>query len=136
MIGPRVKLPGVPKAKGRVQRHQPGVMTEAAFQKSVIDFAHLNGWRVAHFRKVRVQRKNGSTYWQTPATADGVGWLDLFLAHEARGIAVAAELKVGGNKPTKEQRDWLRWLARAGIPTRLWYPEDWPEIQVFLGNES
>jgi hypothetical protein len=51
--------------------------SEAQFQQQVIDLARLCGYRVAHFRTVRVQRKGGSVYYTTPVQADGAGWPDL-----------------------------------------------------------
>jgi len=53
----------------------PEDISEADFQTRVIDLARQLGWRVAHFRKTRVQRKDGSTFWETPVAADGKGFL-------------------------------------------------------------
>lgn len=100
--------------------------TEAEFQRAVIDLAHDCGWVVAHFRKVRVQRKNGSVYWETPVAADGAGWPDLVLTRRDR--ILAAELKVGRNKPTGDQVKWLARLNAAGVAACAWRPGDWDLI--------
>lgn len=93
-------------------------MSEAQFQQAVIDLAHAHGWKVAHFRKVRVANAHGETHWETPAAADGKGWPDLVLARD--GKVLFWELKVPPNKPTDEQRAWLRLLG--GV---VCYPDQW-----------
>ena len=97
---------------------------EEAFQRLVIEAARYLQWRVAHFRKVRVARPDGSTYWQTPVQADGEGFPDLILVHRASGRIIAAELKMPGNKPTKEQKLWLALFGKQA-ESYLWYPDDW-----------
>jgi hypothetical protein len=104
--------------------------TEAEFQAQVIDLARSRGWRVAHFRKVRVQRASGKTYWETPVAADGKGFPDLIMLR--RGVQVVAELKVGKNTTSAEQREWLADFARAGSLMFVWKPADWPEIVKVL----
>jgi hypothetical protein len=110
-------------------------LTESAFQAQVIQLARLHKWRVAHFRKVRVQRRNGSTYYETPIAADGVGFPDLVLVHRAHGV-LFAELKVGKNKPTAEQVQWLDDLGAAGVRAVVWRPEDWGTIEDTLGGKA
>lgn len=104
--------------------------SEAEFQKDVIEAAHLLGWRVAHFRKVRVQRKNGSTYYETPVAADGAGFPDLLFSRGS--VIFVAELKVKPNKCSEEQIRWLSDFDNARIRSFVWYPEDWPEIERVL----
>jgi hypothetical protein len=106
-------------------------LSEADFMDQVIRYARLMGWRVAHFRKVRVQRGNGSVYWETPVAADGKGFLDLVLV---RDRVVAVELKVGTNKPTWEQEEWITAWTRAGVETYVWKPSMWAEIEKALGR--
>ena len=100
-------------------------LTEAAFQKQVIDAAHLFLWKVAHFRPAMT--KDGR--WVTPVAADGKGFPDLIIV---RHRIVAAELKVGNNVPTEEQIEWLDRLRIAGVATFIWYPEDWDKIMEVL----
>lgn len=109
-------------------------MNETQFQQTVIDLAHLTGWRVAHFRGVRVQRKDGSIYYQTPVQADGTGFPDLVMARDDRTLY--AEIKVTPNKPSAEQWEWLRALqANPSNEVYLWYPEDWEEIETVLQSK-
>lgn len=105
-------------------------LTEAQFMRQVIEYAKLRGFKVAHFRKVRVARANGSVYWETPVAADGAGFPDLILVRRER--LIAAELKVGKNKPTDDQTVWLSRFRDAGNETALWYPSDWKEIEEVL----
>lgn len=104
--------------------------SEREFTTQTIQLAKICGWLVTHFRPA-VNRRGE---WSTPIEGD-VGWPDLFAVHEAKRLAFAAELKVGDNEPTPEQRQWLRAMALAGIPTFLWTPADWPTIEVVLRGE-
>jgi hypothetical protein len=126
---PSAALPGegpVPKAK----RQRRAKVSEKEFQQQVIDFAHLHGWKVAWFRPVRVQRADGSVYYETPVGADGKGWPDLILV---KGVKiVAAELKVGKNTTSPEQDRWLAVLATCCIPAFVWTPSTWEEISECL----
>lgn len=127
----RVKVDAATLAKLQRKGVVPGKvklpkMSEAEFQKHVIRFAQSRGWRVAHFRRVKVQRKNGSIYHETPVAADGTGWPDLFLVRDAKCLAM--ELKVKPNKPSAEQDRWLTDLMLAGVEARTYYPDDWQEI--------
>jgi hypothetical protein len=107
-----------------------GAISEAEFQAQVIDLAHLHHWRVAHFRKVRVQRANGTTYYETPAAADGAGWPDLVLVR--RGVLIVAELKTDAGSTTGEQVRWLESLRGAGVNAVIWRPCMWAEIEEAL----
>lgn len=108
--------------------------SESQFQECVIILARNQGWRVAHFRKVRVQRRDGTVFWETPVAADGKGFLDLELVRGKQ--LIKAELKVGKNKPTEEQEGWIAAYREARIAVFLWYPSDWPEIVKLLTQEK
>ena len=105
-------------------------MRESEWLSTVIDAARLYGWKCAHFRSVRQQRQDGSVYYSTPVQADGEGWPDLVLLRPPR--VIAAELKVGRNKPTEAQREWLELMADCVMETYVWRPEDWDEIERTL----
>ena len=107
-------------------------ITEAEFQKQVIQLARLRGFKVAHFRCVRIMRSSGKTYYETPVQADGTGFMDLILANEAKKLLIAAELKVPPNKCSPQQTEWLNAFASAGVPAYVWTPDDWPEIEKVL----
>lgn len=95
--------------------------SEADFQEWVIDAAHKHGWKVAHFRGVRIQRADGSTYYQTPVQADGKGFPDLVLV---RDRVIFAELKRENGKPDPNQEAWLAALQVAGANWYVWKPRD------------
>lgn len=102
-------------------------MREAAFQKMVIDLAHLRKWRVAHFRPVRVATAKGTYRWQTPVQADGAGFPDLVLSRG--GVVLFRELKTDNGKLSREQSLWLESLGEHGA---VWTPKDWGKIQKEL----
>lgn len=102
---------------------------EESFQSAIIDLAHLCGWKAAHFRKART--KDG---WVTAVGADGKGWLDLVLCHEARGRMLVRELKVPPNRLTADQEMWLRVLRACGVDAGVWTPADWPDIEGTLAG--
>lgn len=99
-------------------------MTETAFQAQVIAAAHDLGWRVAHFRSVKVQRKDGSVHYTTPVQADGKGWPDLVLVRERDQRVIYAELKKVGEYPRPEQRAWLEMLKACEQDVYVWRPGD------------
>ena len=112
-------------------------MTEAQFQRSVIELAQLNGWKVAHFRKAQ----NGKGAWRTAVAADGAGFPDLVLA---RDRVIFAELKTDKGRVRPEQRAWLDALTCAGVNTHraasvetvVWRPRDWNDIQETLTRKG
>ena len=127
--GPRpVLIPSADLVKKRTRK--VGSMREAEFQAQVIEYARSRGWRVAHFRKVRVQRKDGTTYWETPVAAGGVGFPDLLMVRGDR--LLVAELKVPPNTTTPEQRAWIAAFLLANVEARVWTPANWPEIEEVL----
>jgi hypothetical protein len=133
-----VNLPALIAAPAVSARHPTvGKMTEAAFQRQVIDLARFRGWRVAHFRKVRVQRKNGQVYWETPVAADGEGFPDLELVRGRRLIkaelkSARAVRKTRGKGRSEAQELWRAAYLAAGIEYYTWEPADWPEIERVL----
>jgi hypothetical protein len=106
-------------------------LTEEVFQQRVMGLARACGWKVVHIRKVRVQRKDGSVYWETPFAGDGKGFPDLFFA-KAHRKGFHAELKVPPNVASQEQTEWLYLLRQSGGEAYLWYPEDWGRIVEML----
>lgn len=124
-VNPATLAPGIP--------YTPPGAAEVEFQRQVIDFARGYGWKVAHFRAVQVLKANGETFWQTPVDADGKGFLDLELVRER---LVKAELKVGRNPMTPEQRDWSERYERAAVEWYVWYPTDWETIARVLQPRS
>jgi len=103
---------------------------EAEFQRNLIEMANNLGWRVASFRKVRVQRKNGRVYWETPVAADGRGFPDTLMIKGRR--LLISEQKVGHNTTTPEQKLWLNAFEQVGAEVHVWKPEQWREIERTL----
>lgn len=102
-------------------------ISEAEFQRQVIQLAQLCGWKVAHFRPARVMVRGKET-WRTPCEGDAAGFPDLVLA--SFGEVHFRELKSEKGKVSREQDDWLR-----AVGGKVWRPSDWPEIEKLLkGN--
>jgi hypothetical protein len=108
-------------------------LKENEWQRQVIQFARLHGWRVAHFRSVCVARKDGSTHWQTPVEADSEGFPDLLLCKA--GKIIVAELKRDDGRVSAEQLEWLRTFELAGVAAYTWRPRDWSEVQAVLSGQ-
>jgi hypothetical protein len=99
-------------------------MTENEWMDQVAVFAHLKGWRIAHFRASRTAQG-----WRTAVAYDGQGWPDCVFVRER---LVLAELKSETGKVTAEQTRWLAALETAGAESYLWRPSDWPEVERVL----
>ena len=91
------------------------MMTEAVFQRQVIELARLCGWLVYHTHDSR---------------KSAAGFPDLVLVRGRR--CVFAELKSDVGKPSADQVTWLTALQAAEEETYLWRPTDWPQIQATL----
>ena len=115
-------------------------MTEAQFQRSVIELAQLNGWRVFHARKAQ----NAKGAWRTPVAADGAGFPDLVLV---RDRVIFAELKTDKGRVSPAQREWLDAITdattgeippcdREVVRATVWRPRDWPAILAALNTRE
>lgn len=103
-------------------------ITEAEFLRQVLQYARLHSWMSAHFRPGMTRKGR----WVTAVSGDGVGFPDLLLVKPPK--LIVAELKVGKNQVTTEQRAWLYAFREAGILAFVWRPSDWPEIERVLGS--
>ena len=103
---------------------------EDDFQQQIIDYAHLNHWKVAHFRTARIQRKDGSVYYATPVQADGEGFPDLILLKGNQ--IVIAEIKSENGKLSDKQKEWLAAWEMTEADVFVWRPQDWDEIEKRL----
>ena len=114
---------------GRV-KGKKAVLTEseADLQQKAIDYMHLKGYRVAHFRPAQ-SIKNGKVTWRTAVAADGAGFPDLCaVGKDIRFI----EVKSHTGQLSEAQKEWLRVLALAGI---LWFvlkPENWDSFTRWI----
>lgn len=96
----------------------PALKTEKQFQEALRQRALAAGFLYYHVHDSR----------HSPA-----GFPDTVLVHPARGLAVFAELKLPGKRPTPPQQRWLDALAQVErVVTRLWRPDDWGEIEETL----
>lgn len=100
---------------------------ERAFQDAVVDYAHLCGWIVAHFRNSRT----GSGAHVTAVSYDGKGFPDLVLVRER---VVFAEMKAPRGTVSPEQDAWAASLLAAGAEHYFWRPRDWPAIERILAK--
>lgn len=129
-------------------------MTEADFQRTVIDAAQALGWMCAHFRPAQTAQG-----WRTAVSADGKGFPDLVLV---RDRVLFIELKADRGKQTADQRAWQHQIHRAlnrwhdgvtlEIPAaaampfsmrvaapftyHVWRPRDWSWIESTLRGEE
>jgi hypothetical protein len=100
-------------------------MSEAQFQRRVIETAKWYGWLVHHSRPAR----NSDGSWSTPIDGDP-GLPDLVLARD--GVVLLVELKKDKGRPSKGQ---LKWLAALGVHGRLWRPANWDEALAELSAQ-
>lgn len=105
-------------------------LSEAEFQRLVIELAQTLGYLVAHFRPGMDRRGN----WQTAVAGDGAGFPDLVLV--GRGQVVFAELKAEKGTPSAKQKDWLEAIEKAGGRAYLWRPSDWDTIVATLNRRA
>ena len=103
----------MPTGKG-----DPGRLTEAAFQRQVLDLAKLCGYRAYHTHDSRRSQP---------------GFPDLVLVNPRRKHTLFVELKTDVGRVTDAQQAWLDDLRRAGAFAYVWRPTDWPQITQILG---
>ena len=95
-------------------------LSEADFQRTVIELAEWHGWRIYHVAKVKGQLRSHTSK----------GFPDLVFARPGR--LVFAELKLEGEDPTADQEVWHELLRSAGEEMYVWRPADWREIKEVL----
>jgi hypothetical protein len=99
-------------AKGT--RAAPPPLPEAAWQRTVLDLAKLQGWLCYHTRDSRGSEP---------------GFPDWVLV---RDRVIFAELKSDAGKLRPAQRRWIGRLADAGAEAYVWRPRDWDEVKAAL----
>jgi hypothetical protein len=95
-----------------------------SWEAVVAEYAQLNGWHLAHFR--RAQTSKG---WRTPVGYEGKGFVDFVMTRER---VLFVECKTGSGRRTREQKWWAEWLEAAGAEYHCWRPSDWNEIERTL----
>lgn len=83
---------------------RPRPITEAAFQRQVVQLAKMLGWKIYHPVVSRLSVK---------------GWPDLVIVRER---VLYRELKAENKQTTPEQDEWLAVLAAAGQDVGVWWP--------------
>lgn len=107
----------------------PG-MSEAAFQRAVLEYAHLTGWLSFHVSDSRRQvTRRGKVQWIGDALT--AGFPDLNLARAPR--VIYAELKSEKGRLTSKQQRWIEELSGCpGVEVYAWRPSDWAAIERVL----
>jgi len=101
-------------------------VSEADFQRAVVEAATLYGWRHCHTRRAVVRKGRIAT----PTSV--AGWPDLVLWRPQKGGLMFVELKKIGGKLSPEQKDVLESLASAGATVDAWFPDQWDRIIELL----
>ena len=104
-------------------------MTEADFQRQVVELLGILGWEHLHVRK-SIGRRGGEAGWQT--TTNLKGWPDILAWSPKQRRVIAAELKSEKGRVSPEQVAVLASLEAAGVETFVWRPADLPVIQSVL----
>jgi len=103
-------------------------VTEAEFQRQVVQLAKTLNWLVMHTRPA----VNRSGKWSTPIQGHR-GFPDLVLSHATRGT-IFAELKAEKGRVSPEQHTWIDTLRASGQEVYVWKPEHLQEIADRLSN--
>lgn len=90
-------------------------ISEASFQRTVIEMAELLSWRTYHTHDSR--RSNQ-------------GWPDLVLVRA--GELVIVELKTNTGRLSQAQGEWLDDLEASGVEVHVWRPRDFDRIEARL----
>ena len=100
-------------------------LRERDFAATVILSMEHRGWRVFHHSDSRRQVRPHVFVGDRQAR----GFPDLLAVRADR--LIAAELKVGRNRPSEAQLDWLSALSNVA-EVYVWKPDDWPEIEAAI----
>jgi hypothetical protein len=99
----------------------PYGVTEAQWQRTVIEIARTYGWQTMHHLISR---------------GTSPGWPDLVIASHARRRLLFVELKSDKGRIRPEQRYWLRLLDACGQEAGLWRPRDQDDVIGALGPRN
>jgi hypothetical protein len=102
-------------------------ITEAQWQRTVLDVAYRHVWRVFH--PITSQKKGHYATFQAGAK----GYPDLTLARAGDGI-LFVELKTDTGKLRPEQEEWRDTILAAGGEWHLWRPSDYEIMYDRLRN--
>lgn len=103
-------------------------ITEAQFQKTVIEMAELFRWRWYHAPENRPVAGRSGTYIQNVRK----GFPDLVLVKGDRLIFAELKRELGPLQPG--QQDWLDAVRAAGAEAYLWRPSNMAQVREVLGR--
>lgn len=109
-----------------LQKELAKTMSEDALVNYVATMGHATGWLIAHFRSVKISRRDGSMYYATPAAIDGEGFPDLWMVNARQKRILAVETKKQYGVVSDSQKHWLEVLEATGkVEHGIWRPSDW-----------
>lgn len=108
----------------------PPKLTEARFQKQVVDLARLLHWRVWHDNATNTPRRCSNCGQVRHGPRNAAGLPDLILVRQPR--LIWAELKTDSGDVSPEQWSWLEDLAASGQECYIWRPSQFEQIQRIL----
>jgi hypothetical protein len=114
------RSPRYPVQPPRVVEDPNDLLTEAQWQRTVVEALKLYGWRVFHDRVA----------WRSDP-----GWPDLTCVHIERKRVIFVELKSERGRLTPKQEYWRDTLVHAGQDWHLWRPSDWDAAQRVMRGE-
>jgi hypothetical protein len=104
-----------------VTRRDPLALTEAGWQRQLVDLAAALGYHWLHLRPGL--RQSGAYSVPIQGTL-GAGWPDLFLCRERDRRVIWVELKSATGRLTADQERVLGILRDAGCEVYVWRPAD------------
>lgn len=96
------------------------LITEAQFQRAILDMARVLGWTYFHPRY---------------SIGSDAGYPDLTMLHPVHG-ALWLELKTRRGRISEAQRDWIDCLTDAGQRAYIVYPDQFDVIEALLRGEK
>ena len=104
-------------------------LTEAQFQRQIVDLARLYGWEDFHVRAGRT-----ADSWRVPGSGSlAQGWPDLCLVRGNRLLFI--EVKTDAGKLTTHQERVLD-VLRLAAEVHVWRPRDWSFIEAVIGRKA
>ena len=97
------------------------LMTEAQFQRAIIDAGTLHGWQWYH-----TQFSLGSR----------AGFPDLVGVNPTRGGQLFVKVKSERGRLTDAQRAWIATIRASGARCWVWRPRYWPAIAAILAGAT
>lgn len=107
-------------------------LTEADFQRQVVQLAKTLGWATWHDAATNAPRRCTACGAVRRGPRNAAGLPDLLLVRGDRALWVELKAQAGATSP--EQRAWIAALREAGQQVYVWRPSDWPTIERTLAR--